>query len=286
MAELDKTRQFADIHNRVGDYFYDIAPKKKLQDIYYYKDDHGLEQTELVDHIELDQYSIIPTNTKSLDINRDEYIQSYNSFITELNQSIFTVREPILRAHLCSMFKNHTRSERGIVPTIKQLICSGYERLDEICQDYMEYRSFLSKIVYDGSDNWIYSVATGIKDYRDALLDHDTALNSNVKKGYLVPQYNATKVAEIYDFCIKTNVFGNEITLTNFTSSIDTANFKEIFSSSDVIKSKLKLVINALSYSLNSDWYKQTATSIKSTPSKCSGANVSENWKNQLNAIK
>lgn len=117
--------------------------------------------------------------------------------------------------------------------------------------------------------------------------DNNTYTNIEIKKDIQLTKYDAVKVAEIYKFCIDTNVFRDTISLPNFISGIESANFKEMFNTEGTKKSKLKLVIKALSCSLNNDWYKQTVISIGVTPSQCSGANVSsDEWKKELNAIK
>ncbi len=102
-------------------------------------------------------------------------------------------------------------------------------------------------------------------------------------------QYDASSVNDIFNFCIETNVFKN-ITPHDFGRYIAHADFSEIYDREDTIQSKLKYAISVLQLYIDpahhKDWYREAAQSICQTPSKCSGANVSDDWKYNIDKFK
>lgn len=86
----------------------------------------------------------------------------------------------------------------------------------------------------------------------------------------------------IYKFCIETDVLDSEV-ISNvaFINAVNTANFKSISNHAETkdTKTKSMYVIYVLSKYMTSDWYLQTAHSIDTEPTKCSGANVPIKWK-------
>lgn len=156
---------------------------------------------------------------------------------------------------------------------------------------YIGSRELAQKYINELTVSKYAPTHTELEQPKDSLLKvlnlNNPTSNVEIKKDNQSTKYNAVKVAEIYNFCIETKVFTSTITLTDFISSIVSTDFKEVFNISGTIKSKLKLVIHALSYDFGNDWYRLSASSIGVTPSQCSGANVpSDEWRKQLNAIK
>jgi hypothetical protein len=100
---------------------------------------------------------------------------------------------------------------------------------------------------------------------------------------------NTQKVTDVYNFCIDTKVIGNDITEIDFINYVANANFKEIYANAEEHEGKIKVlyIIYVLKGCVdNKDWYRKTAHSVGTESSKCSGANVPYDWKNQANALK
>lgn len=90
---------------------------------------------------------------------------------------------------------------------------------------------------------------------------------------------------KVYNFCIENKTF-IDVNFVDFIRNVNNAEFKSLFDLRGTVKSKLKYTISFLSKKTNREWYQKSARSIGLSPSDCSGANVSEDWKKQLNVIK
>lgn len=75
--------------------------------------------------------------------------------------------------------------------------------------------------------------------------------------------------------------------MITFLEAINKADFSVIYSAKGTKKTKVQYLIYALSRHIdNEHWYTKTSESIKKTPTQCSGANVPDKWKKEINAIK
>lgn len=110
-------------------------------------------------------------------------------------------------------------------------------------------------------------------------------------------EYSISKVFAIYEFCSGSGeVFSSGVPLHEFLSCIASANFYDLYNREGTVKSKLMYIISIVAHCVenieNSNWYKETASSIGKLPTNCSGANISEGkipgktWKDRANALK
>jgi hypothetical protein len=102
--------------------------------------------------------------------------------------------------------------------------------------------------------------------------------------------FDARKIADIYDFCVSTNVLQkNSVSNVDFINAVNTANFKTIYQHAIQQQSisRLKYIICTLSkFITGNNWYRNAARSIGTEPTKCSGINVPYQWKQQADAIR
>ncbi|MDR1583237.1 MAG: hypothetical protein LBS55_08280 [Prevotellaceae bacterium] len=102
--------------------------------------------------------------------------------------------------------------------------------------------------------------------------------------------FDPSEITTVYDFCIDTGVLKSDvISLGNFISAVDSANFKDIYEHAKQQKAqcKCKYTIFVLSkFVTGEDWYLNTAHSIDTEPNRCSGINVPLGWKKNADKIK
>jgi hypothetical protein len=102
--------------------------------------------------------------------------------------------------------------------------------------------------------------------------------------------FSTSKITEIYNFCTDTEVLQNAvISNVDFINAVNVANFKAIYDHAQQrkSKSKCKYIIFILNKFVTGDgWYLNTARSINTEPTKCSGINVPPEWKKRADAIK
>ena len=101
-------------------------------------------------------------------------------------------------------------------------------------------------------------------------------------------EYDPITISRIFEHCQKTDVFDDQISLSDFTMAIDNTDFKEIVEKCAKRKKKSKCmsVINKLSKVISSEWYRKTAHSINTEPTRISGISVPCGWKKELDDIK
>lgn len=110
--------------------------------------------------------------------------------------------------------------------------------------------------------------------------------NTNNQTRY---KYDPIIISRIFEHCQKTDVFDDQISLSDFTMAIDNTDFKEIVEKCTLRrkKSKSMYIIKKLSVIIGSDeWYRNTAHSINTEPTRISGISVPCGWKKELNDIK
>jgi len=96
--------------------------------------------------------------------------------------------------------------------------------------------------------------------------------------------FDKTRICNIYDFCVKEDIFQN-ISITDFISYVETANFKSIIENKDTKEMQLKRLIYRMSKIMDGAWYSKTAISINTSPQKCSGAKVPDFWDEKCDKI-
>ena len=122
---------------------------------------------------------------------------------------------------------------------------------------------------------------TEVSENVDVIEEKDSRL-----KKYTIDNY---KMSHVYDFGINTNVFGGCITLIDFFNCVQCADFSKIYQDRNTKKTKTKYIVYIISHYYNAEWYNAAASSIGTTPGKCSGANVSDDggkWKTDANNLK
>lgn len=91
-------------------------------------------------------------------------------------------------------------------------------------------------------------------------------------------------MSRFYSMC-NNDVFQTDI--ATFSDAIGKSDFSVIYQAKRTSKTKLRYLIYVLSRHIdNEQWYTKTAGSISKTPAQCSGANVPDGWKTEINAIK
>ena len=116
---------------------------------------------------------------------------------------------------------------------------------------------------------------------------------SNISTAY---EYNQGKINGVYNFSINDIFIG--IPLSDFLKCVESADFKDLYTTKGTVKSKLKYIIYILSHNVKdkewSNWYRQAAASVGTEPRKCSGQNISEGkglfkgetWKQRADRLK
>lgn len=110
--------------------------------------------------------------------------------------------------------------------------------------------------------------------------------NTNEPTGY---QCDPGIISSIYQFCIDTNVFDNNIKLSELSSAVENANFKVLVEKCALRNKKsqcMYLITNLAKHIIKPDWYKETAHSINTEPTRLSGISIPSPWKKKLNDIK
>ena len=162
---------------------------------------------------------------------------------------------------------------------------SDKEEYQKLLEKYRNLRNDLEDCVKYSPGTDIYEASKEIKS-SNSLSGTLSKVDSDSREQNAVYEYNSERITKIYNFCNGT-VFKN-VSLHEFGEYVAQARFSALHTKKGTIKSKLKYIISIISHSVEgAGWYRQAATSVGTTPSKCSGANISDDtWKNQANALK
>jgi hypothetical protein len=116
------------------------------------------------------------------------------------------------------------------------------------------------------------------KEYNDQRSD----INKQDSIIKVISEKSLQKIHRIFTLCKHKNVI-QDINFFEFITYVEVADFSNLYREKVLIKSKFKFAIYPMSIILdNTIWYKQAAKSIDEYPNRCSGANVSDEWKNML----
>lgn len=104
------------------------------------------------------------------------------------------------------------------------------------------------------------------------------------KKEHYSFEIDPLLMSRFYRMC-NNDVFKTD--LSTFSDAISKGDFSVIYQAKDTLKTKTQYLIYVLSRHIdNEQWYTKTAGSINKTPAQCSGANVPEGWRKEINVIK
>ncbi|MDF9829336.1 hypothetical protein [Parabacteroides sp. PF5-6] len=98
--------------------------------------------------------------------------------------------------------------------------------------------------------------------------------------------YDPQKAERIFSFCVDSDVFSEDIKLHDFLVCVSAADFSEIKKKIKRI-TRFRYIVRILHEAMgkNQSWYRKSAKSIGTTPSRCTG-NIDERWQKEANALK
>jgi hypothetical protein len=154
--------------------------------------------------------------------------------------------------------------------------------------DTDEYRQYLT---VDSSKKFIQENPSVIIVPQSEAVEQSESNANKVNDGK--PQrytFCTSKITEVYNFCIGTHVLDRTvISEVDFINAVNSADFGTIYGHAEERKRKCKCkyIIFILSKLVTGNgWYLNTAHSINTEPSRCSGITVPEAWKKGAKAIR
>lgn len=167
--EIGNTKAFAKVFKELADYFYNIAPKKEVDEVARRVDEEtGWASYEPQRITELDKNGAISLPVSQMPVERDEFSNKENLFIEELNKNILAESDELNRAVLLSVF-----GEIGclITPTRKMLVDVGLIVEAALLDDLLMIADVIRQLQSDGVLGY-----SDIAQYREELKNKtDTA---------------------------------------------------------------------------------------------------------------
>ena len=146
--EIDNTKAFAKVFKELADYFYNIAPKKEIDEVVKREDEEtGWVSYEPQRITELDKSGAISMPVPQMPVGRDEFSNKENLFIEELNKNILEESDGLNRAVLLSVF-----GEIGclITPTMEMLVDVGLIVEAALLGDLLRLADFVRQLQSEG----------------------------------------------------------------------------------------------------------------------------------------
>lgn len=146
--EIDNTKAFAKAFNELADYFYNIAPKKEVDEVVRRVDEEtGWAYNEPQRVTELDKSGAVSLPVPQMPVGRDEFSNKENLFIEELNKNILEESDELNRAVLLSVF-----GEIGclITPTLGMLVDVGLIVEAALLGDLLKIANFVRQLQSEG----------------------------------------------------------------------------------------------------------------------------------------
>ena len=146
--EIDNTKAFAKVFKELADYFYNIAPKKEVDEIVRRVDEEtGWASYKPQRVIELDKSGAISLPVPQMPVGRDEFSNKEALFIEELNKNILEESDELNREVLLSVF-----DEIGclITPTRKMLVDVGLIVEAAVLDDLLRLANFVRQLQSEG----------------------------------------------------------------------------------------------------------------------------------------
>ena len=166
------------------------------------------------------------------------------------------------------------------------MICEDYKKLEELKDKLQETRVIgrdagvlnillrVIQMVNNCATSETNNPATSETEQKE---QHSTSETNNPvtseteqKEQYKI---NILKIHDVYNFCIEAEIINNSISEENFINAVYNADFKNILSNAESLKSKSACMytITIISHFVDSPkWYKDTAHSINTEPNRCS----------------
>lgn len=164
--EIKNTKEFAKVYKELANYFYNIAPKKEVEEFVLCVDEHtGWQHTELQRVTETDKSGVVSLPVPQIPVSRDDFLCKKNLFIEELNENILKESDDFNRAVLRSVFGKIEWIL--ITPTREMLINANLLVEALLLDDFLE----VSRFIYDlqSEYSWVYSP---MEEYRNALTNN------------------------------------------------------------------------------------------------------------------
>lgn len=167
--EIGNTKAFAKVFKELADYFYNIAPKKEVDEVVRRVDEEtGWASYEHQRITELDKSGAISLPVSQMPVERDEFSNKEALFIKELNKNILEESDELNRAVLLSVF-----GEIGclITPTQKMLVDVGLIVEAAVLDDLLRLADVIRQLQSEGVLGY-----SDIAQYREELKNKtDTA---------------------------------------------------------------------------------------------------------------
>ena len=173
--KIKNTQDFAIVYKELANYFYNIAPKKEVEEPVLCVDEHtGWQHVELQRVIETDKSGVVSLPVPQIPISRGDFLCKKNLFIEELEENILKESDDFNRAVLRSVFGKIEWIL--ITPTIEMLINANLLIEALLLGDFLE----ISRLIYDlqKEPSWIYSP---MEEYRKELTNNTNSVH-NTKK--------------------------------------------------------------------------------------------------------
>lgn len=165
--KIDNTKSFAKVFEELANYFYNIAPKKEVDEVVRCVDEEmGWVNYESQRITELDKSGTISLPVPQMPVGRDEFSNKENLFIEELNKNILEESDELNREALLSVFGVIGR----ITPTRKMLVDVGLIAEAALLDDLLRIAYFVERL--QSEDVLGYS---DIAQYREYLNRTDIA---------------------------------------------------------------------------------------------------------------
>lgn len=170
--ETENTKAFAKLYKELADYFYNIAPKKEVDEVVRCEDEEtGWVNYEPQQVIELDKQGVVSLPIPQIPVRREEFSNKENLFIEELNKNILAESDELNRAVLLSEF-----GEIGclITPTREMLIEVGLVAEAALLDDLLGLACFVGQLQSEGVLGY-----SDIERYREDLKNKTDIAHTN-----------------------------------------------------------------------------------------------------------
>jgi len=281
-----------DTENELNKYFSSELPNTKSIDIFDKVNEYKVfsndlnEKTDAVFKGNGDKAKKLDTYFKDI---FPDYIQSTNNILTLLEdmEKSFKSSLPALTEEYNKLVLINAGLKKQIIESVEKLFAKILEiDNNRFFYEYFEAINYLeTRLELENKQiaSLFKTLEKRIKhmniNSNQIITQPETTVNiaTKIERTY---NFNIRLIKEVHDHCNNDIFICNE---TDFINYIGIANFSLLHIKT---KSKVKLLIYLLSYSMGSVWYAETARSISLQKSDCSGANVSdEKWKREMKRI-
>jgi hypothetical protein len=161
--KTEKTKIFSAICSDLSKYFTEITPTKEVEELCYYRDESGLEQSELNTFVVVDEYGLINNVPSNIEISVSVFNRNYNDFVSELNENILTFDKDVILGLLEAYF-SHIYT--NLLPTYRQLFSAQMEEKIDLLRQYKDAVCLIKNLT--STDNFLFDY---YNDYRLSLTD-------------------------------------------------------------------------------------------------------------------